>query len=157
MAIKRKFELECDDARASITKQPRLVPFPQSKLDADVDMMDAEVLDLKPLIIPPQPFHSRLPSNASSSTPDSPDASPSYPTFNLYPHDQDYMDFAPTNASEDKSVGLLQPRGPTFTHHGQNCTQIPKLRIACSPGLSGSRTMWAHCEECGAIEMVDSD
>jgi len=38
-----------------------------------------------------------------------------------------------------------------------NCTQIPKLRIACASSGNGQRTMWSHCEQCGAISMVDSD
>lgn len=41
--------------------------------------------------------------------------------------------------------------------YSQNCSQIPKLRMACAAGLNGQRTMWAHCEQCGAIEMVDFD
>ena len=41
--------------------------------------------------------------------------------------------------------------------NSQNCSQIPKLRMACAAGLNGQRTMWAHCEQCGAIEMVDFD
>ncbi|EMD37589.1 hypothetical protein CERSUDRAFT_83332 [Gelatoporia subvermispora B] len=122
MAVKRKFDHDHDDAPASMTKQPRLVPFPQSQSDADIDMMDTEVPEMKPLIIPPQPFHTRLPSNASfasSSTLDSPDGSPSYPTFDLYPYErQDYMDLVPTSATDDKCIGLMQPRGSGFTHHG---------------------------------------
>ncbi|KIJ18659.1 hypothetical protein PAXINDRAFT_71105, partial [Paxillus involutus ATCC 200175] len=53
-------------------------------------------------------------------------------------------------------VGLMQPVS-SFTHHGSHCSQIPKLRVACSAGPDGSRTMWSFCEQCGAISMVDSD
>jgi hypothetical protein len=35
------------------------------------------------------------------------------------------------------------------------CSQIPKLKVACAPGLGGKRTMWSFCEQCGAISMVD--
>jgi len=36
-----------------------------------------------------------------------------------------------------------------------NCTQIPKLRVACASSVNGHRTMWSHCEQCGAISMVE--
>ncbi|KAI0743329.1 hypothetical protein C8Q80DRAFT_1220371 [Daedaleopsis nitida] len=164
MAIKRKFDDEFDDAAPTNGKQAKLIPFPNSTdLDSDVAMSDASMSDLEPLAIPTHPFHVRLPSDASyasSATSDSPRNSP----FDLYPTDTDsYMSVsshgypdASLNPSS-KSVGLIQPRGNGFTHHGQNCTQIPKLRMACSAGPNGRRSMWAHCEECGAIEMVDSD
>jgi hypothetical protein len=38
-----------------------------------------------------------------------------------------------------------------------DCTQLPKLRMACSAGNSRARTMWSACEQCGAIAMVDLD
>ncbi|KIY46168.1 hypothetical protein FISHEDRAFT_31714, partial [Fistulina hepatica ATCC 64428] len=53
-------------------------------------------------------------------------------------------------------VGLLQP-SPGFSHHGSGCSQIPKLRVACSAGLNDQRTMWSFCEQCGAISMVEQD
>ncbi|GBE81059.1 hypothetical protein SCP_0307830 [Sparassis crispa] len=162
MALKRKLELEAVDAPISV-KQPRLIPFPNTEMDTDVVMSDGSISDLEPLYLP---VHSRLPSNAScsslSSASDSPQDSPIYPAFDLYPHDAySYMDanfhvHSPSNVMQ-KSVGLLQPKNAALTHHGQNCSQIPKLRIACSPGLNGQRTMWAFCEQCGAIEMVDTD
>ncbi|KAI0373535.1 hypothetical protein BV20DRAFT_1100621 [Pilatotrama ljubarskyi] len=162
MAVKRKFDAEFDDAAPTNAKQSKLVAFP-SDLDTDVAMSDASMSDLAPLFIPTHPFHTRLPSNASyasSSTSDSPRNS----LFDLYPNEPDsYMAVAshgfpdPSLNTLEKPVGLLQPKRNGFTHHGQNCNQIPKLRMACSAGPNGRRSMWAHCEECGAIEMVDSD
>lgn len=38
-----------------------------------------------------------------------------------------------------------------------NCTQIPKLKIACASSVNGHRTMWSHCENCGAISVVECD
>ncbi|OBZ66983.1 hypothetical protein A0H81_12996 [Grifola frondosa] len=169
MAVKRKFDAELEDASAPSqnAKQAKLIPFPTSHLDTDVAMLDASISDLEPLTIPMQSYHNRFPSDASyssSSASDSPRDSPIYPTFDLYPHDDDsYMGITshglpdPTANVPVRPVGLLQPKGPFFAHHGQNCSQIPKLRVACSPGLNGQRTMWAHCEQCGAIEMVDTD
>ena len=102
---------------------------------------------LSPLSIPEHPFHARLPSNAStissltSSLENSPTSSrksrrdfyayPShadqayYPYFVLYPPvDQEmsvdtpnYFATSPANFSP-KPVGLIQPRGSSFTHHG---------------------------------------
>ncbi|KAI0766058.1 hypothetical protein BC629DRAFT_1293327 [Irpex lacteus] len=139
-------------------KRPNLFQFPSTSTDTDVAMSDAssEPDLLTPLEFPdfaPQ-FHTRLNSTASTTSSvsynTSPQNSPSSPHFVLYPPaDQSTANYSP------KSVGLMQPK--SFTHHGQNCHQIPKLRMACAPGLNGSRTMWAHCEQCGAIEMVDTD
>ncbi|KAH9948985.1 hypothetical protein B0H21DRAFT_197785 [Amylocystis lapponica] len=167
MAVKRKFEYELEAVDVPMNaKQPKLVPFPNSdELDSDVAMSDGSISDVEPLFLSMQSYHSRLPSNASyssSAASDSPHNSPMYPVFDLYPHDsQGYFDAGPQltyDASfEDRRVGLLQPNSPSFTHHGQNCSQVPKLRIACSPGLNGQRTMWAHCEQCGAIDMVQTD
>ncbi|KAI0744996.1 hypothetical protein C8Q76DRAFT_702076 [Earliella scabrosa] len=164
MALKRKFSAEFDDVAPTNGKQQKLIPFPtNSDLDSDVAMSDASMSDLEPLTIPTHPFHIRLPSDASyasSATSDSPRNS----LFDLYPSDADsYMGISahglpdPSVSASPKPVGLIQPKGNGFTHHGQNCTQIPKLRMACSAGPNGRRSMWAHCEECGAIEMVDSD
>ncbi|KAI0035866.1 hypothetical protein K488DRAFT_42345 [Vararia minispora EC-137] len=89
-----------------------------------------------------------------------------YPSFNIYPEpffhpdgrvNIDSHNFArlATPPPAEKYIGILQPKS-SFMHNG-NCTQIPKLRVACSSGPSGARTMWSHCEECGAIEMIDPD
>jgi hypothetical protein len=59
MAIKRKFDVEFDDAAPSNAKQLKLIPFPNYLPDDDVAMSDAPPLfDTIP--------HSRFPSNASS-------------------------------------------------------------------------------------------
>lgn len=166
MAVKRKMDFDdgAIDMRMN-AKQPKLVPFPNTELDTDVAMSDASVYHLEPLFIPIQPFHTRFPSNASSSSSSPSDSarnSPMYPRFDLYPHgDLGYLGSQnPFDVAMDEAprpVGLIQPKSASFTHHGQNCSQIPKLRVACSPGLNGQRTMWAHCEQCGAIEMVQTD
>lgn len=108
----------------------------------------------------------------------------SYPAFNIYPlpffnddgsvqsNSHSYSHYA--NQSLDHHAGLLQPLSG-FRHHGcvtaflhycncvltlrirSACSQIPKLRIACSSGLNGQRTMWSFCEQCGAISMVEAD
>ncbi|PCH43894.1 hypothetical protein WOLCODRAFT_26277 [Wolfiporia cocos MD-104 SS10] len=164
MGMKRKADF--DDASVDMPtnlKQPRLVAFPTTELDSDVAMSDES--HLEPLFISMPPFHTRLSSNASyisSSASNSPRNSPTYPIFDLYPtDDQGYIGsqnpFDAPMSEQPRSVGLLQPKNPSFTHHGESCSQIPKLRVACSPGLNGQRTMWAHCEQCGAIEMVHSD
>ncbi|KAF8972921.1 hypothetical protein BDZ97DRAFT_1648676 [Flammula alnicola] len=118
----------------------------------------------------PDIVHSRLQSNASSISSNASDSpvtnSPAYPTFDLYPlpffsnagsvepnsHDYSYY----SRQSPSPQVGLLQPSS-TFIHHGSDCTQIPKLKVACASGANGQRTMWSHCEQCGAISMVESD
>ncbi|CCM05694.1 uncharacterized protein FIBRA_07925 [Fibroporia radiculosa] len=150
MALKRKFDYDAESVDMPMNmKQPKLIPFPNAEPDTDVVMSDAPTYNLEPLLIPIQPFHTRLPSNASyssSSSSGSPQNSPFYPSFDLYPHDdpgyvgnQNPFD-APVHEAP-KPVGLLQPRSASFTHHGQNCSQIPKLRVACSPGLNGQRTI----------------
>ncbi|KAH9839428.1 uncharacterized protein C8Q71DRAFT_856043 [Rhodofomes roseus] len=162
MALKRKMDFDDETVQAPVrAKQQKLIPFPNSEPDNDVAMTDASVYQLEPLLIPMQPFHTRLPSDASyssSTAGDSPRISPAYPSFDLYPADDNGFNSFDSPVSEASgSVGLLQPKNPSFTHHGQKCSQIPKLRVACSPGLNGQRTMWAHCEQCGAIEMVHTD
>ncbi|KAF9467281.1 hypothetical protein BDZ94DRAFT_1156143 [Collybia nuda] len=116
-------------------------------------------------------LHTRLPSNVSSTSSNESNSpltgSPAYPTFDLYPlpffspsgavdtNSHNYPHYA-AQASNIPSVGLLQP-SKGFTHHGSSCSQIPKLRVACAPGLNGQRTMWSFCEQCGAISMVEND
>ncbi|OJT05081.1 hypothetical protein TRAPUB_4146 [Trametes pubescens] len=165
MAFKRKFDAEFDDAAPTNVKQMKLVPFPHSSdLDSDVAMSDASMSDLEPLSIPAHvyPFHTRLPSNASYASSSASD-SPRDSLFDLYPTEPDsYMavsshGFPDPSPTSEKPIGLIQPKGNGFTHHGQTCNQIPKLRMACSAGPNGRRSMWALCEECGAIEIVDSD
>ncbi|KII92493.1 hypothetical protein PLICRDRAFT_89080 [Plicaturopsis crispa FD-325 SS-3] len=159
MAMKRKF-VESEDASPHTVKHQKLVPFPQYEPDVDVAMSDVE---------PPsdQTFHIRIPSNTSSNSSDIDIDSPVYPSFDLYP-----LTFKPEGASDSNplryhdlsgpstppspSVGLIQPSS-NFSHHGTSCSQIPKLKVACAPGLNGQRTMWSFCEQCGSISMVESD
>ncbi|CAA7259235.1 unnamed protein product [Cyclocybe aegerita] len=162
MAMKRKLEADSNES-SPVTKQLKLVPFPNMEPDMDVAMSDAEPLY-------PDIIHSRLHSNASSlsNASDSPTSdSSAYPTFDLYPmpffrHDgsvdpdsHNYSHYS-RQSSPNSQVGLLQPTS-AFAHHGTNCTQIPKLRIACATTVNGQRSMWSHCEQCGAISMVESD
>jgi len=165
MAIKRKFDVDFEDAVPHNAKQLKLVPFPNFEADEDTMMFDAEPLfsDV---------HHSRLSSTTSSassnssSSPLSGSPAASYPTFDIYPmpffnaegsvntksHDYSHI----TRSLPSPSVGLLQPTS-AFVHHGTGCSQVPKLRVACNPGLNGQRTMWSFCEQCGAISMVESD
>ncbi|EKM80827.1 hypothetical protein AGABI1DRAFT_98948 [Agaricus bisporus var. burnettii JB137-S8] len=124
--------------------------------------------DVEPLY--PETFHMRLSSDASSTSSNGSNSpvleSPLYPAFNIYPlpffnddgsvqsNSHSYSHYA--NQSLDHHAGLLQPLSG-FRHHGSGCSQIPKLRIACSSGLNGQRTMWSFCEQCGAISMVEAD
>lgn len=163
MAMKRKLEDDADDISPT-TKQLKLIPFPNIELDMDVVMSDVEPAY-------PDVVHSRLASNASSISSNASDSpttdSPAYPTFDIYPlpffasgegsvnpnsHNFSYY----SRQSSNSQVGLLQP-AKSFVHHGTNCTQIPKLRVACASGVNGQRSMWSHCEQCGAISMVESD
>lgn len=126
-------------------KQPKLVPFPNTELDTDVAMSDASVYHLEPLFIPIQPFHTRFPSNASSSSSSPSDSARNsrqlfthsrrvgtlnqyliaamYPRFDLYPHgDLGYLGSQnPFDVAMDEAprpVGLIQPKSASFTHHG---------------------------------------
>ncbi|KAF8160960.1 hypothetical protein B0H34DRAFT_857497 [Crassisporium funariophilum] len=163
MALKRKLDVDSEDVSPVHTKQLKLVPFPNLEFDTDVTMSEPEPLY-------PDVHHSRLPSNASSSSSNTSDSpvvgSSDYPSFDLYPlpffGSNDSVDpnshsyFHYSAQSPHSQVGLRQPTS-TFAHHGTNCTQIPKLRIACASSVNGQRTMWSHCEQCGAISMVESD
>ncbi|KAJ4468261.1 hypothetical protein J3R30DRAFT_3410351 [Lentinula aciculospora] len=155
--MKRKFDADCDDAvYHQNTKQLKLVPFPNYELDNDCLMSEA------------QPFYEHYHfrntssvSSASSHVSGSPTTPPSsYPSVEPYPlsllPDVSMTGVAESNQSDMPNVGLLQPHSD-FKHHGTSCSTIPKLRVACAPGLNGNRTMWSFCEECGAISMVNSD
>lgn len=146
--MKRKCDFEIDESSVPNTKQPKCIPFPNYESDHDVAMSDASS-EFDPVTTASDAYHTRLSSNASTSSSDS--LIVDYPTFNLYP--LPVFDNAP---SIPKNIGLLQPNG-SFTHHGTNCSQIPKLRMACAAGPDGRRTMWSFCEDCGSISMVDSD
>jgi hypothetical protein len=54
----------------------------------------------------------------------------------------------PSNAS---SINALQPRTRSTSCA---CPQIPKLILAQYTNEQGKRTMWSHCEGCGAMDMV---
>lgn len=166
MAIKRKFDSDSVEVGRQ-AKQIRCIPFPAYEPDFDVEMSDASSSDNE--LMPAQQYHSRHDSAASTNS-DASSTHPSrYPSFNIYPtpffggpggtvdtDSHNYLRYAtPPPQAPAKPVGLFEPRN-SFAHHG-NCTQIPKLRIACSAGSHGQRTMWSHCEECGAIEMIDPD
>ncbi|KAI6157848.1 hypothetical protein BKA82DRAFT_1006936 [Pisolithus tinctorius] len=156
MAVKRKFDFDVSTDCPQAAKQLKLVPFPGFEPDSDVPMSDSPSSDLD--LFFPENHHSRLVSTASSSSSVSSglyDAvdynSPLYPRLTAR---QPVLD--PYSPDSTKAVGLLQPAS-SFTHHGLNCSQIPKLRVACSASPDGSRTMWSFCEQCGAISMVDTD
>lgn len=142
MAFKRKHD---DDVsfHSQPLKQVKLVPFPTSDsmdMDMDVPMSDTPV-DYQAV---PSAFHVRLASSASSVTDASSDysseasSSPSAPATQL-------------PRCDGRSYSSL-----SFPHLRPDCKQIPKLRVACGAGPSGRRSMWGICEECGAIEMLDS-
>jgi hypothetical protein len=166
MSLKRKLERDSVGESDRDSKQLRLVPFPSYQADTDVAMSDelSDVSSLEPVIS--EQHHMRLNSGAStSSSSDFGDAT-TYPSFTVCPNpffgsdgsvDIDSHNFSRLSDSPPprRSVGLLEPKN-SFIHHG-NCTQIPKLRVACASNLHGQRSMWSHCEQCGAIEMIDPD
>jgi len=122
------------------TKQMKLIPFPSGD-DDDVAMLESPVYDF-------EAHHTRLRSTASSVSSSSLSTSPvGNSMMDLYPE----VNTDPTSSS----VGLLQPNGSMTSLNHANCTQIPKLRMACAAGPHGQRTMFAFCEQCGSIEMLD--
>ncbi|TFK54514.1 hypothetical protein OE88DRAFT_1724120 [Heliocybe sulcata] len=170
MGMKRKFDAEAVDAFPTTNhKQMKLVPFPSDESDNDVAMSDASMSDAEPMMDPYH--HIRLPSTASTmstSSDGSAESPASYPSFDLYPFPNAYganqaeqylqSTYMLSPETSAKMAALLEPRNTVaLRHYSPNCSQIPKLRIACATGLTGSRTMWSHCEQCGAIQMVDSD
>ncbi|KAH8995271.1 hypothetical protein EDB86DRAFT_1189060 [Lactarius hatsudake] len=166
MAIKRKFDRDTVVESDRCSKQLRLVPFPSYQEDADIAMSDAssDASPLEPIIT--EQHHMRLDSGVSTASSSDYGDAPALPSFSFPPNpffgsdgtvDPDSHNFARYSVSPppQKSVGLLEPKNNSF-HHG-NCTQIPKLRVACASGSHGQRTMWSHCEQCGAIEMIGPD
>ncbi|TFL07886.1 hypothetical protein BDV98DRAFT_41624 [Pterulicium gracile] len=160
MAVKRKFIADSDDVTALSAKQLKLVPFPHYEPDLDVSMAvdDAPTSASSSFL-----HHTRQTSNVSSIASSASSSSPN----STYPHLQPNQE----NATQDHDmqvltldgstpplikVGLLQPSAG-FQHHGSQCSQVPKLRVACASGVNGTRSMWSFCEQCGAISMVDSD
>ncbi|KAG8798256.1 hypothetical protein FRC18_008720 [Serendipita sp. 400] len=57
----------------------------------------------------------------------------------------------PSNASSIAASTLLQPR---TRNSSCACPTIPKLRLSQYGNEEGKRTMWSHCETCGAMDMV---
>ncbi|KAG2150411.1 hypothetical protein DEU56DRAFT_779806 [Suillus clintonianus] len=152
MAMKRKLDFDASDDCPQVAKQLKMVPFPNYEPDADVAMSESPSSDAVSFF--PENNHTRLHSTASSSSGSSLYSEAIDYSSPLYPRLAQVVDYQPDDSS--KAVGLLQPAS-SFTHHGSHCSQIPKLRVACSAGSDGSRTMWSFCEQCGAISMVDSD
>jgi len=150
--MKRKFDLDSEDVAPQVSKQQKMIPFPAYEPDYDVAMSDSSSdADMYTLA---DNHHVRLSSSASTTSASSASsdgidfASPLFPRYNAGNASQSGYD--------SLTVGLLQPVS-SFTHHGTSCNQIPKLRVACSAGLDGTRTMWSFCEQCGAISQVDSE
>ncbi|KAH8119196.1 hypothetical protein DFH11DRAFT_1540051 [Phellopilus nigrolimitatus] len=139
MAMKRKFDAEFDDATAhcQVAKQMKFVPFPSSTdVDLDVAMSEAPVTDFDSMHTA---FHSRLPSSASTDSSD-------YSSDAASPYDPPSRASPPAGAQPSSTL--------QFTHSSNECTQIPKLRVACESGLNGQRSMFAMCEECGALRQL---
>lgn len=57
----------------------------------------------------------------------------------------------PSNASSVSSSAMLQPR---TRNTSCACPQIPKLVLANYGNEEGKRTMWSHCQSCGAMDLV---
>ncbi|KAI9510830.1 hypothetical protein F5148DRAFT_498640 [Russula earlei] len=88
---------------------------------------------------------------------------PTYPSFNFYPirfllrtalstptritlqHTRPRHRASPSVCWNEKTVFSIVGIAPRFQ----------KLRVACAAGALGQRSMWSHCEQCGAIEMID--
>ncbi|CAE6474236.1 unnamed protein product [Rhizoctonia solani] len=155
---KRKF----DDAEE--LAHEAYVPIKHTKVTAIAEPMVTEDVDMGGDDAP-----SPAPSLASLATTASSHNSPAYPHFDLYPFptsgDADMIDSDPgfdprkqASGRSDSTVGLMQPQtiASDFVHHGANCSQIPRLRLASHPGLDGRRSLWSHCIECGAVDMVSN-
>ncbi|KAF9241645.1 hypothetical protein BU15DRAFT_87216 [Melanogaster broomeanus] len=150
MAMKRKLDLDSTEDYPQFwqaAKQLKLVPFPGYEPENDVAMSDSSSSDSEPFF--PESHHTRLVSTVSSTSSTVDFDSPLYPRYNAH---QPTLD----PSESPKVIGLMQPAS-SLSHHGSHCSQIPKLRVACSASPDGSRTMWSFCEQCGAISMVDSD
>lgn len=126
--MKRKFDMALEADNSPAAKQVKLTSW------SDVMDIDSDMSDTSPNTSP------------GSDCAALPSASAEYPAFQLYPSPDVASDYA------QQPIGLMQPVG--FTHNNGTCSMIPKLRISCESGLSGRRTMWSFCEECGAIALV---
>lgn len=166
--VKRKFsdELLTVDAHLQHQAKRHFAELSVHTSTMDVDMDASEPLKTT----------DSSPAHSVAALPPAAQGNISYPAFDLYPLPSYAMDCdtaAPTQpvtpVDDVKGVGLMQPThvagsssnpNASMAHvggsvHGPHCTQIPKLRMSCSAGLYGRRTMWTHCEQCGAIEMVE--
>ncbi|KAH9963433.1 hypothetical protein BGW80DRAFT_1438595 [Lactifluus volemus] len=161
MSLKRKFDRDLVSESDRCSKQLRL-PFPSFQGDTDVAMSDAssDVSPLEPMIS--EQHHVRLDSGASTASSSDDGDAPAYPSFGSHPTpffgSDGTVDSDPHNSPRhstspppQKYVGLLEPKNNFFI------MVIPKLRVACASSAQGQRTMWSHCEQCGAIEMIDPD
>ncbi|KZV82137.1 hypothetical protein EXIGLDRAFT_702935 [Exidia glandulosa HHB12029] len=160
--VKRKFSDELLDTSAA-------VQFPrQAKRQFSYNDLPSATMDVDMAMDCDASAHtsSSTPEQSPTALPAQGEAPSQYPAFDLYPLPSFAMDCdmgmqtnntQPTTPVDDAKVGIMQP---TTAHvggsvHGPHCTSIPKLRLSCSAGLMGRRTMWTHCEQCGAIEMVE--
>jgi len=157
MAFKRKIDVDADDVLPLVhtpvlldlshmftpslfqkAKQPKLIPFPNLDSDDDVPMSDAEPFY-------PELYHSRSPSNVSSTSSNASESSlgnprmslflsrtrrathccslkiAAYPAFDIYPMSSGNLislnDYT-TQPLATPPIGLLQPSS-SFAHHGQ--------------------------------------
>jgi hypothetical protein len=175
--VKRKFEDEVDAPKPQTFKRPscatRPVNLPSISLDVDMGTgVTQPQYTFNPVVIeqPSSPYS--IPSSATSSYLPTSQAFYPFPSMDnevmecddLSPisklsrtaSDPVYENRYPSNASTNSTLsnGLMQPKDQGYGHHGSGCTQIPKLRLSAYPNADGERTMWTHCEECGAIEMI---
>lgn len=68
--------------------------------------------------------------------------------------DNRFSSDASTVSTNSTTTGLFQPSQDSYTHHGPQCKSVPKIRLSGYPNANGERSMWTHCEDCGAIEMI---
>jgi hypothetical protein len=105
---------------------------------------------------------------------------PSSQTLYPFPMKHDDMDCDESPSSPDSSIGSHLSKSSTDPIHGRvienrypsnassistqlqprtrnescACPRIPKLVLAQYTNEEGKRTMWSHCEGCGAMDMV---
>jgi hypothetical protein len=181
MFLKRKLSRDDDDEDRRDYAPTKHVKLATPSADSnDMAMSDAG-MNVVPFPTFATPAYSQLAINTSSTSDRSPNnsisslpsASPlsAYPAFDLYPEVETPMDVdmesassthhhsssissinSATSSSPTMTSGLLQP--VMSLQHGGNCTSIPRLRMSSHKGIHGTRTLWSHCESCGAIEMV---
>ncbi|KAG9018078.1 hypothetical protein FRB90_012374 [Tulasnella sp. 427] len=185
MFLKRKLSRDDDEDDRNDYARTKQVKLASPSVDSnDMAMSDAGMNVVPfPTFANSFPTSSHLSITTSSTSDHSPNysiaslpsASPlsAYPAFDLYPEVETPMDVdmecspsahhhsssvssinSTTSSSPTMAHGLLQP--VTALQHGGNCTSIPRLRMSSHKGIHGTRTLWSHCESCGAIEMVSA-